>query len=159
MTPTNGPSQHLSWRELACTDTFRSPYPLDWRASRGPIIGRIHEDIRAECSAEVEEMTKGELTDCPLDVLEGFRTEQYQEYLRSIPRYKAAKYSQHCQGYALDLACPRLLSMQQFMNCVKRATAREGSPIQYIEYRPSMNYIHVDGGGRKNTKVIEEVVT
>lgn len=159
MTPISGPSQHLSWKELACKDRFNSPYPLDWRDKRGPIIGQMFEDVRSECSAEVSDMTHNMITECHICVLEGFRTEAYQAYLRTIERYKAALNSQHCQGYALDLARPRLLTWQQFVNCVKRASARSASPIQYIEYRPSMNYIHVDGGGRKTAHLIEETVS
>ena len=158
MTLASGPSLHLTWKELACRDHFRSPYSLDWRDTRGRIVGANFDAVREECSRKVENISGGTITECVLDISEGFRTEAYQAYLRTIPRYKAALHSQHCEGYAIDIACPRLLSFIQFVDCVKRATTHEGSRIQYIEYRPSMNYIHVDGGGRTNTKVMEEVV-
>jgi len=144
---------------LACRDKFKSPYPLDWRDTRGHVIGRNFDAIREECSKVVAELTHNMITDCPLTVLEGFRTQAYQAFLRTVARYKAALHSQHCEGYALDIACPRLLTFEQFKMCVQRATAHEGVVIQYIEYRPSMNYIHVDGGGRVNKKVIEETVS
>jgi hypothetical protein len=117
----------------------------------------------------VARITNGEITDCPLDPGEVFRTPaQQQSYIdydeaRKAqglePIYKAAKHSQHCEGRAADPRCPRLLTFEEYKNCVKRAAARKDSPIQYIEYRPRYNYIHVDGGGRKNTKVYEETVS
>lgn len=158
MSPASGPSLHLSWAELACHDRLRSTYPVDWRRNptRAMALGQAFEDFRAECSMVVAEETNGAICDCPLIVLEGFRTEAYQAYLRSIPRYKAALHSQHCEGRAVDIARPRLLSWEQFVECIKRASARERSPIRYIELRPSMNYIHFDVRPTKSL-VVQEI--
>lgn len=146
-----GPSTHLAWMELACRDRGRTTYPLDWRMdpTRAAALASAFETVRAECCLELAK-------DCPLTVLEGYRTQDYQAYLRSIPAYKAALKSQHCEGRAVDLACPRGLTFDQFSACVKRAASHAGSPIRYIEYRPSMHYIHVDV--RPTSKLVEETV-
>lgn len=146
-----GPSRHLDWHELACRDLAHTTYPLDWRTdpSRLPALCRAFEDVRAECSTEAG-------TDCPLTVLEAYRTQEYQAQLRKNPVYKAAKNSQHCQGRALDVACPRLLTFAQFEACVKRAAAVPNSPIRYIELRPSMRYVHFDV--RPTAKLVIETI-
>lgn len=146
----SGPTHHLTWEELSCRDRTRTPYPLDWRPSRSAELGRAFEAVRAACSDEL-------VSDCPLTVLEGYRTEAYQAYLRSIPSYKAALHSQHCEGYAIDIACPRGLTFRQFEAAVKRATAAPGSKIRYVEFRPSMHYIHIDC--RQTAKLVIEEVT
>jgi hypothetical protein len=146
----NGPSLHLSWPELACHDKMQTAYPLDWREVRAPVLARAFEDLRLECCLEAG-------ADVPLIVLEGYRTQVYQDYLCSIPRYAAAKNSQHVQGRALDIACPvRWMPFPRFQLCMVRASARPGSPIRYIEYRPSMSYIHFDT--RPTTTLMEETI-
>jgi uncharacterized protein YcbK (DUF882 family) len=92
--------------------------------------------------------------DCPLVVISAYRTPEYNAALAS--RFAAAKNSQHVQGRALDVACPRLLTFEDFTNAVRRATARKGSPIRYVELRPSMNYIHFDV--RQTSRLVEETV-
>jgi hypothetical protein len=94
--------------------------------------------------------------DCPVYVLEGYRTPAYQRELQKIPRLKAATHSQHCELRAIDGAC-RLLTFEQFAACVKRAASRKDSPIRYIEYRPSMRYIHWDT--RPTKTLVEETIT
>lgn len=138
MTTLQKASDHLWWTELACRGTGAC-YPVDWRTdpTRAVALARAFEDVRAECSAAVGH-------DCPITVLEGYRTTAYQERLRAIPRLKAARHSQHCEGRAVDLACPRELTFAEFEACVRRACARATSPIRYVELRPAMHYIHVD---------------
>jgi uncharacterized protein YcbK (DUF882 family) len=146
-----GPSAHLSWDELSCHDAVRTPYPLDWRhdPSRLPALCHAFEDIRSECAMEAGLL-------CPIIVSSGYRTPGYQAMLQAHPEFKAAKRSQHCEGRALDLVCPRLLTFEQFALCVQRATARAHSPIRYVEYRPSLRYIHVDV--RITQKLIEDTI-
>lgn len=147
MTPASGPSQHLTWAELACHDRFRSPYPQDWRGepTRAVALAKAFEDIRSECSVGVAELTQGRIVECPIVVTEGYRTLGYQEMLRTAhPEYRAAKKSQHVEGRAIDLACPRLLPYEQFVLCVKRAASRIDSPIRYLEVWPARLYVHVD---------------
>lgn len=137
MNPVTGPSAHLTWEELACRDRMMTAYPGDWRPARAANLGQAFEDVRQECSVELG-------ADCPLTVLEGYRTTQYQNHLLSIPKYKAAAHSQHCEGRAVDVACPRGLTFSQFVGCVRRAAMRSDSTIRYVELRPSMHYIHID---------------
>ena len=143
-------SLHLTWAEMECHDG--TTVPMDHRTdpTRLPALARAFEDVREECCLELGH-------DCPVTVIAGYRSEAYQVFLRTIPHYKAAKNSQHCQTRAVDCACPRLLSFEQFAACAKRAASREGSPIRYIEYRPTMNYIHVDV--RPTKSLVEETVT
>lgn len=144
-------SAHLSFDELACHDAIRTPYPIDFRSdpTRLPALCAAFEAIRAECSTEAG-------MPCPITVTSGYRTPEYQEQLRRHPQFKAAPRSQHVQGRALDLACPRLLTWDQFCCCVKRACASFGSPIRYVEYRPSDRYIHIDV--RPTQQLVEETV-
>jgi len=145
------PGGHLYWSELACRDRMMTPYPLDWRTdpTRLPLLLDAFEAVREECC-------KVEGRDVPLLVLEGYRTPAYQEMLRKNPRYRAAKNSQHVQGRALDVACPRGMTFDEFTECVRRAASREDSPIRYIELRPSMHYIHFDV--RPTQRLVEETV-
>jgi len=147
----NRASAHLTFEELACHDIIHTPYPLDYRdqCDRLPALCAMFEAIRAECTREAE-------MPCPLIVLSAYRTPAYQAVLQAHPAYKAAKNSQHVQGRALDLACPRLLTFDQFTNAVKRASAYPTSPLRYIEFRPTMRYIHVDC--RPTKKLVEETV-
>jgi uncharacterized protein YcbK (DUF882 family) len=144
-----GPSLHLAWSELRCRDAIGTPYPLDLRETAGVALGRAFEALRAECT-----LVNG--MDTPLVVLEGYRTDAYQAMLRQNPRYKAALHSQHCTGRAVDVALPRGLTFDEFADCAKRAACRNGSPIRYIELRPSMSYVHVDC--RETKKLVVETV-
>lgn len=169
MSPASGPSQHFTWREFSCHDKFNTTYPLDWRTdpTRAPALADALEAIRAEGCLEVARITGGAVTNCPLEAGEVFRTRaQQQSYIdydeaRKAqglePIYKAAKHSQHCEGRAADPRCPRLLTFAEFKDCVKRAAARPGSRIRYIEYRPRHNYIHVDV--RPAQKLVEETIS
>lgn len=144
-------SPHLSYDELACHDTIRTPYPLDWRTdlTRLRPLCDAFEAIRQEC---------GRLAGmpCPILITSAYRTPEYQLMLQAHPEFLAAKRSQHVEGRALDLACPRLLSWEQFVAAVRAAARRPGSPIRYLEYRPSRRYIHMDV--RPTAKLVEETI-
>lgn len=79
----NGPSEHLSWEELACHDG--TPYPDRWRASRAVFLATEFEGIRA-------------LIGWPLAILSAYRTPEHNR------RVGGARASQHVEGRALDLA-------------------------------------------------------
>jgi len=152
MAPVNGhASAHLSFDELACHDAIRTPYPLDWRSdpTRLPALCAAFEAIRAECGLEAG-------MPCPIVVTSGYRTPAYQALLQQHPVFKAAARSQHVQGRALDLLCPRLLTFEQFALAVKRASAYDHSKIRYIEFRPTHRYIHIDV--RPTQKLVEETL-
>ena len=149
---TDGPvsaGAHLWWSELACHDRVTTPYPGMWRDDRLPPLVEAFEAIRAECCAELG-------SDCPLFVVSGYRTPSYQASLLDNPALKAALHSQHCEGRALDLKASRL-DFERFKWCVYRAAHQDGSPIRYVEFRPSMGYIHVDV--RDVAELVMETVT
>lgn len=143
------PGCKLHWAELACHDRSCSTYPIDYRndPTRLPALVDAFVALRRECTQEAG-------MDCTLTILSAYRTEAYNAQLSA--RNAAAPKSQHVQGRALDIACPRLLTFEQFTNCVRRASAAEGSPIRYVELRPSMNYIHFDV--RPTKRLVEETV-
>lgn len=85
------PSAHLTWDELRCHDAIRTPYPIDWRDTRLPVLAQEFEAVRAALAAAVGR-------DVPLIVQSAYRTPAYNA---SIP--DAAPGSQHVQGRALDL--------------------------------------------------------
>jgi len=144
-------SAHLTFDELACHDAIGTPYPLDWRddETRLPRLCWAFEAVRAECSLEAG-------MPCPITVTSAYRTPEYQELLAKHPVFKAARRSQHVQGRALDLACPRLLTWEQFVVSVERACAHLNSPIRYVEIRPALRYIHIDV--RPTQKLVVEAV-
>jgi hypothetical protein len=147
---------HFYWVEMACADG--TPYPEDYREDRLPRLLGALEAIRAECCLEAG-------YDVPLDP-KVYRSPARQKLLLDAdaarvakglePIFKAAKKSQHGEGRAADIPCPRDLSWDQFVACVKRAASRAGSLIRYIEYRKTYRYIHVDT--RPTQKLVEETV-
>ena len=90
MTPSLlGPSEHLSWSELACHDNARTPYPVEWRADRAVSVADNFEKVRQL------------LGGVAIVILSGYRTEAYNMTLEG-----AASKSQHVQGRALDIWHP-----------------------------------------------------
>ncbi len=78
-----GPSNHLSWPELACR--AGAPYPAKWRGSRARILAVEFERLR--------ELAGGK----PIPIGSAYRTESHNR------RVGGARKSQHVQGRALDL--------------------------------------------------------
>ena len=94
-----GPSEHLSWRELSCHDEARTPYPVEWRGDRASVLGYAFECVREACG------------DRPIPILSAYRT---REWNRIMPGGPGAKESQHPEGTALDLGTPRRLTRLHF---------------------------------------------
>ena len=86
MTMTNGPSEHLTWDELACHDELRTPYLVDWRKGRGLLLAGVFEHIREA------------LGNKPLRILSAYRTPEHNKAIGGVSS------SQHVQGRALDLS-------------------------------------------------------
>ena len=84
----DGPSLHLTWLELACRDSARTPYPAKWRATRALLLAGVFEALR-------------DAVGLPLVVLSAYRTP---EHNRAVG---GARNSQHVEGRALDLLPPR----------------------------------------------------
>lgn len=145
------PNGHITWDDIACKDKTHTTYPINWRNDELRLKALVEEfeNIRAECSR-----IRGD--DCPIDVLEGYRTLAYQELLRANPKWKAAKYSQHCEGRALDITTNRI-TFKQFEEAVLKVANRPNSKIKYVELRPSMGYIHFDV--RLSEKLVVETIS
>lgn len=90
----DGPSDHLTWDELACKDgtAYPSKFKADGRAFR---LARLFERIRA-------------LYDKPIIVLSAYRTPAHNK------KVGGARLSQHLEGRALDLRPPKGITVDQF---------------------------------------------
>ena len=95
-----GPSEHLSWEELACSDG--TPYPSHWRHSRVVALGLVFEHLRALCGG------------ISLEVSSGYRTKQYQRDWYESQGKKPRMGSQHIQGRAIDVRKPSQIRIATF---------------------------------------------
>lgn len=121
-TPSLGPSEHLSWAELACHDG--TPYPSQWRESRAVPLSIEFERIRS---------TVGK----PITIGSAYRTEAYN---RTVPG--SAKSSQHIQGRALDLYPPTGWTLDKF-HAVIREIALDRRSLIYGLGR-YLTFVHID---------------
>ncbi len=120
----SGPSPHLSWAELACHDTSRTPYPANWRESRAVTLAAEFERIRAVVGAAIT-------------VGSGYRTPAYN---RTLPG--AARNSQHCEGRALDLYPPKGWTVDRFHAVIREIALDPRSMIYGLGQYPT--FVHVD---------------
>lgn len=118
-----GPSEHLSWAELACHDAARTPYPLEWRNERAIVLAYEFEAIRALCGNR------------PLVVLSGYRTSDWNRHVGGAPA------SQHVRGRAIDIRCPGK-SVEWLENRVRTRIYTPGSVIHGLGIYPT--FIHFD---------------
>lgn len=96
----DGPSKHLSWKELACKDG--TPYPErfinDGRVFK---LAQAFEEIRRLCG------------DRPITILSAYRTPSWNIKVGGAVR------SQHVQGRALDLLPPGTMKPIKFYELIK----------------------------------------
>lgn len=102
---TIGPSEHLSWRELACHDASKTPYHEAFRKDRALTLATAFEAIRAEFGG-------------PIAILSAFRTHDWNK------RVGGSRFSQHVEGRALDLGV-NLKSLPRLIECVGRVALRD----------------------------------
>ncbi len=95
-----GPSDHLTWKELACKDG--TTYPMKWRVTRAIDLAIVFEYIRAMYGK-------------PITVNSAYRTPSYNSKLEG-----AALKSQHTEGRALDLRPPKGISIERFGRDIRR---------------------------------------
>ena len=118
-----GPSPHVSWKELACHDADRTPYPVTWRVSRAIPLAVEFEHIRAVVGR-------------PILVGSAYRT------LAHNRRVGGAEYSQHPEGRALDLYPPVGWTLARFYKAVREVAMRGDSLIYGLgRYR---TFVHID---------------
>lgn len=121
-----GPSEHLTWAELACRDG--TPYPREWRQTRASTLALAFELFREECGGH------------PLHVLSAYRTPEYNAGIAN-----AASKSEHIQGRALDVARPiEVPTYGEFVAAAFRARERSEGILNGIGVYPSRNSVHLD---------------
>jgi len=129
--PRTHASPHFAWTEFACRDYFHSPYPVDWRESRGRPLAEALEAIRTRCGqiAGVE---------VPLRLNSVYRT---LEWNRICQGKKASK---HLEGIAADILCPFALSYDDFRQAILDVAHEASSRLRYIQFYPHQGFVHVD---------------
>lgn len=95
----SGPSDHLSWRELACKDgtPYPNAYVVDERVFK---LAKAFEDIRR-------------IWDRPIIVVSAYRTSAWNRQVGG------ARNSQHLHGRALDLLPPRGVALREFYEVIR----------------------------------------
>lgn len=122
-----GPSPHLTWEELACRDSARTPYPEELRTTTAVHLAEAFEAVRLECGNR------------PLRVVSGYRTQEHNEV------WGGASRSQHVHGAALDIAMPvHIQAFGEFAAAVFRAREMCPDIFKGIGVYPSRRSIHID---------------
>ncbi len=102
MALTDGPSSNLTWQELACHDTLRTPYPIAYIVDgRATELALLFEAIRALLGGQ------------PLTILSAYRTPAHNRKIGGAPN------SQHVEGRALDLRPPPGMTPDQMAGKLK----------------------------------------
>lgn len=102
-----GPTEHLSWKELACKDG--TPYPVEFiQDGRVFILANLFEEIRFLCG------------NSPIRIASAYRTIKYNK------RIGGAQFSQHLQGRALDLFPPKGMPLGVFYNIIYKDSFKLG---------------------------------
>lgn len=131
-----GPSEHLSWKEMACHDSLKTPYPVNWRTNRAIVLAEAFEMIRTRCG------------NLPIKVLSCYRTPIYNASVGG------AKLSQHQYGRAIDLHPPIGITVDQFYRLIfelSKNTHIKGLgkylTFVHVDIRPSDKLITWKGTG------------
>lgn len=135
-----GPSQNLTWKELACKDG--TPYPdkfiLDGRIFK---LAAIFEDIR-------------HIWGKPITILSAFRTPAHNK------KVGGARNSQHLHGRALDLAPPKGIKLDDFYEAIKKNVDHFGitgigkyKTFVHVDIRPTDKLVVWRGNGVKDSKI------
>lgn len=116
-----GPSEHLTWEELSCSDGTR--YPLHWW-DRAHQLALAFEEVR-------------EAIGCPLRVLSAYRTPAWNA------RIGGARMSQHVEGRALDLSPMGTgITVERLLEVVLAKAHDPRAIIRGVGIYPS--FIHMD---------------
>lgn len=130
-----GPTEHVTWNELACHDLNKTPYPEEWKVSRAIALCELFETIRTLSGNK------------PIIILSAYRTVEHNRKVGG-----AAK-SQHVQGRALDLRPPEGVKINDFHKIInelsKLNTLLKGvgkySKFVHIDIRPTQQVAHWTG--------------
>ncbi|MYE06345.1 MAG: DUF882 domain-containing protein [Chloroflexi bacterium] len=122
--------RHLSYRELACHDEVRTPYPAHWRRTRLPPLADTFESLRKFLGGQ------------PLAVRSAYRSPAHN---RSVG---GARNSQHVEGRAIDVALPRGMSATEFHQAVRRwSESGEAPQLGAVGYYGT--FVHIDTRPRR----------
>ncbi len=127
-----GPSQHLSWAELACHNSFGkqlAPYPPE-RIDRALALASEFEALREACTAALGKAAK-------IRVISAYRTPERNAAVGG------ASGSMHVEGRALDLAPPRGMTYDEFVGVVLDQASRRGI-IRGVGIYRADGHVHVD---------------
>lgn len=113
---TRGPSPHLAWKEMACHDG--TPYPDEWRMTRGKVLARTFERVRASLARHAGRLR-------PLTVLSCYRTPEHNKAVGG------AKDSMHLYGLAIDLRVPPGVEVDQLAAAAEDILAGKGGIFRY----------------------------
>lgn len=135
----SGPSEHLSWRELACKDG--TPYPEKFvEDGRVFKLAQMFEDIRR-------------LWNKPIIVLSAYRTPEWNI------KIGGARYSQHVQGRALDLRPPKGIRLPDFYHAIHDNANDFGihglgiyGTFVHVDIRPTNKLVTWSGSGAKDSR-------
>lgn len=133
-----GPSEHLSFHELACKDG--TPYPkqfiTDGRVFR---LAEVFENIRR-------------IYGKPITILSAYRTPEHNR------RVGGARNSMHVQGRALDLKPPLGVSVNKFYDDIRKCVDDFGirgigkyKTFVHIDIRPTLKLAVWSGSGVKDS--------
>ena len=115
-----GPTENLSWRELCCNDSNKTPYPKEWRTDRAIKLAATFESLRAELGGK------------PRRINSAYRTPLYNK------KCGGAQHSQHVQGRAIDIRVPKSLHPKIQAWHARRSTGGLGlyNTFVHIDVRP-----------------------
>lgn len=139
----NGPSEHLSWKELACRDRMRTTYPMDWRTdpTRLPRLCAAFEAVRA-------------IWGQPIPIDSAYRTRAHHRAIYKTLGQPAPMGSQHLEGRALDMRPPEGVTVWTFFEAiVALAKARPELGIRYVKGYFSQGFVHMDVRPGERVKV------
>lgn len=117
----NGPTPHVSWKELACKDG--TPYPLDWQISRALPLAVEFERIRATVGKAIT-------------IGSAYRTPTHNRAIGG------ARNSQHVEGRALDLYPPADWNLERFYRVIRHLAGDPASQIFGLGKYPT--FVHID---------------
>jgi hypothetical protein len=117
----DGPTPHLTWRELDCKDG--TPYPDMWRLPRAVNLAVEFERVRAVVGG-------------PIIIGSAYRTTAYNRKVGGAER------SQHCQGRALDLYPPAGWTVHRFYEAIRAIAKERGSHLFGLGLYPT--FVHID---------------
>ena len=129
------PSEHVTWREIACHDASRTTYPLDYRQDgRLAVLMAVFESIRWAVGG-------------PLRILSCYRTAAYNASIGG------AAQSQHVLGRAIDVAVPATMPLLVFHALIIELASRAASTIGAIGLYDWG--CHVDTRPRKDGRLVQ----